>query len=793
MAVVAGRSERKHESKAPPVDPRGAALSPNGGVNLVYRGVNVFELDLKSNELLLSELPPFRRLQRRVDAWAEIGASQLVLTIIRNGVRIPLKAMPRPMGKRMRGNLTAELLKLEGMGVIRTLSWEESASTKTWTPIFAVPKPDKSIRLITDVRNLNSVLKTPKFRADTIHSALKAAVGMSWATRLDLKDYFFNVPFHQSARRWVRVPGPSQCHPGYEWTSLCFGFAASPFWTAKLASPVLQKFREDGLNITWYVDDILILATTEEQCQRDTSHVVHVLTKLGLALNQKKCQLTPVNTIQYLGLELNLLQQQVKIPDTVQLQLQQLCASLARKSSSIPKAMSSLGGKLNYFALGHQRLFGWAKHLMAVAGRHAQGKSHLYWTPFHLEPNLRHLLGYLSHQLKKSSPNLIKNPNIAANLIVFSDASDLGWGCVMYQPTLMPTGPLRPETPLSHLEWRKMVSGVHTRVPATVPLSSRRVVKDCPGRKPTGQTLGNMYTNLAVGQQVKNCTMDKDPYLPPSAQEVARLGQKWNQRQSRLHITAQEALGANLALMAAIRYLIRWDKPGVTPPRRHIVLVTDSVATRAAVEKGSSKRPINWAIQDALAFATQANVQITALWTASANNPADEPSRRVVRLREDWQLKPAIMHQTLRVLGVMPTLDLFASPTNANFPRFVSHKAAVGAFLVNAMAHNWHRLELHHVLWANPPFSLIPAIISKIRAEKVKTLVLVTPVWPKAPWYHTVELLTVRKVVIPKGTSIYLRQGLIEAPPPRWATEVRVVSGLRLGNVVPAAATLVRV
>ena len=75
-------------------------------------------------------------------------------------------------------------------------------------------------------------------------------------------------------------------------------------------------------------------------------------------------------------------------------------------------------------------------------------------------------------------------------------------------------------------------------------------------------------------------------------------------------------------------------------------------------------------------------------------------------------------------------MDLFATAGNAKLPTFCSRGFHPKAWAVDAFAIPWDGLEAY----AFPPFNLIHKVLLKIRASKVRVL-LIAPMWPRQPWF----------------------------------------------------------
>ena len=123
------------------------------------------------------------------------------------------------------------------------------------------------------------------------------------------------------------------------------------------------------------------------------------------------------------------------------------------------------------------------------------------------------------------------------------------------------------------------------------------------------------------------------------------------------------------------------------------------------------------------------------VWLSVAHIPgkqnlvADFESRRNQREAE-WQLHKATLQNALSRLNFQPDIDLFASRINHLFLKYVSYRPDPEAFAIDALSLQWSKLEIY----AFPPFSVLPAVLSKIQREEAQGVV-VFPDWPAQCWY----------------------------------------------------------
>ena len=89
-------------------------------------------------------------------------------------------------------------------GSVTKLGLEEVHRTKTWTPVFLVPKKDSAVpRMITDLRGLNRVVATQPFHPDGWKEVLLLLQDPTalWGATLDMESWFHNLAVRPEGRR----------------------------------------------------------------------------------------------------------------------------------------------------------------------------------------------------------------------------------------------------------------------------------------------------------------------------------------------------------------------------------------------------------------------------------------------------------------------------------------------------------------------------------------------------------------------------------------------------------------
>jgi reverse transcriptase-like protein len=72
------------------------------------------------------------------------------------------------------------------------------------SPIFVVPKPDSSYRLIINLKRLNEFLDNQRFKMEDYRTVRTLLRKDSYMSKIDLQDAYHSVPIHKDFRKYLR-------------------------------------------------------------------------------------------------------------------------------------------------------------------------------------------------------------------------------------------------------------------------------------------------------------------------------------------------------------------------------------------------------------------------------------------------------------------------------------------------------------------------------------------------------------------------------------------------------------
>ena len=170
-----------------------------------------------------------------------------------------------------------------------------------YSRLFLVKKASGSRRPIIDLSTLNDYVTSSRFHMETPRSVLNSIHPGDWMISLDLQDTYLQVPVHHDSRRFLRfvVDGKP-----FQFRVLCFGLTTAPQVFTRIMAPVSAILHRHGVRMLRYLDDWLILASSEIACLQSRDRLLAVCTELGIQVNLTKSSLVPSQSIVYLGMEI---------------------------------------------------------------------------------------------------------------------------------------------------------------------------------------------------------------------------------------------------------------------------------------------------------------------------------------------------------------------------------------------------------------------------------------------------------------------------------------------------------
>ena len=392
------------------------------------------------------------RLAHFAEKWEEITDNKWVLSIVRNGFRIPfikippLSSVPIRMSQSSSPFLREEIENLLNKRAVERVQNPETPGF--YSRIFLVPKKNGKFRLILDLSLLNRYIEKQAFKMETVKSVRQAMRLNDWAVSIDLTDAYLHVPIHRQSRKYLRFVHKDQV---YHFSALPFGMSLSPLIFSKLMDVIAAFLRQRAISVFPYLDDWLIKNLIHNRLITQTKICIQTIQSLGFLPNLKKSDLFPAQKFTSIGMEFLTQQNLVRVPaDRVQNLILTIKKIMSAKHVSA-RTFLSLLGKLSAAAdlvlLGRLHLRPLQMCLLSVWKPHILPLDH----PISINGMIRSHLQWWINPIRFETGTSIHPPD--PKFFLYTDASHCGWGAH-----------LEPTTLSFHGRWTENQSQLHIKM-----------------------------------------------------------------------------------------------------------------------------------------------------------------------------------------------------------------------------------------------------------------------------------------------------------------------------------------
>lgn len=292
------------------------------------------------------------------------------------------------------------------------------------SPIFLVPKPDGTNRLILNLKKLNLCLEPIHFKLEDKMAAMRLISQDCYMATVDLKQAYHLISISAVHRKYLRFKFKGKL---YEFCCVPFGLCTAPWLFTKLMKPLVTFLRKKGFLSVVYLDDFLLLGSDFQSCANNVLETCRTLINLGFEVNIDKSSLLPKQTCTFLGFVFDSEHMQICIPQQKSQKLLLLLDVFLEKSVCTIRDFAKLLGSL--VAVCPATKYGWLhtkslERAKFVALLKSKGD---YNAKMNIPPSVKTDLGWWKRKISSASVSLIRPPFIKE---IFSDASRSGWGAV---------------------------------------------------------------------------------------------------------------------------------------------------------------------------------------------------------------------------------------------------------------------------------------------------------------------------------------------------------------------------
>ncbi|RMC20787.1 hypothetical protein DUI87_01639 [Hirundo rustica rustica] len=291
----------QEQAEAPPRVPE-AEYNLLGRDLIIELGIN---LEVVDKELKIKLCPLRVEDEQRInpEVWytpESVGQMDIPpFTVTLKNPDIPVRIRQYPISLEGRMGLKPEIDRLVSKGLL------ESCMSPFNTPILPVKKPDRTYRLVHDLREINK-RTVARFPVVANPYTLLSNLGPNncWYSVIDLKDAFWACPLAESSRDYFAFEWEDpETHRRQQlrWTVLPQGFTESPNLFGQALEQILQDYKtRPGVTLVQYVDDLLLAGEREDDVRKESIKLLNFLGLKGLKVSKAKLQFVE-EEVKYLG------------------------------------------------------------------------------------------------------------------------------------------------------------------------------------------------------------------------------------------------------------------------------------------------------------------------------------------------------------------------------------------------------------------------------------------------------------------------------------------------------------
>jgi len=375
-------------------------------------------------------------LQRHASYWEKFATRQVLLWVQEGYSAPPISSIPlylkrRPLNKIFEPDQVAwtsqEISRLVSTGALELMGEGEFCPPGIRTACYirlAPKKGPKLWRLVVNQRPLKQFLGTKSVKYEDLTVISSLIQKGSWGSSFDLRAGYHQVLIQKDFRKFLGIYWEGKW---YRFAVLPFGLSHSPWVFCTIMQQIVNFWRGLGIQVTFYIDDFLLLAPTEEECWKIRLWIEESMKAAGLIIEPSKGQRVPTQRIPHLGMIVNLKDGTFEIPMEKISELQDLILNSTKKEQLTGRELASLAGKIVSLARAFSPARLYVRDLYSYMTKQKKELGITDWdTQFPLKPQFMEQLLWISEALVLFNGKTFWRK--ATLMIIQTDASLLGWG-----------------------------------------------------------------------------------------------------------------------------------------------------------------------------------------------------------------------------------------------------------------------------------------------------------------------------------------------------------------------------
>ena len=250
-------------------------------LNVISR---LYSLNLNSKTATTEEI-----LDSYSDVFEGLGCLQTEYKIRLDKNAKPVVNPPRKIPYALKNKVKNELSRLEKMRVIKKVT----EPTEWVNSLVVVEKPNKSVRLCLDPRELNKSILREHFPMKTVEEVAAKVKNAKIYSVLDASNGYWQISLTKDCQKYTTFNSP---FGRYKYLRLPFGIKSSSEVFQRTISQILENI--DGCEVI--ADDILIWGQDKEEHNRRLCAVLERIRHANMRLNRDKCK-KGLSEVAYVG------------------------------------------------------------------------------------------------------------------------------------------------------------------------------------------------------------------------------------------------------------------------------------------------------------------------------------------------------------------------------------------------------------------------------------------------------------------------------------------------------------
>ena len=219
------------------------------------------------------------------------------------------------------------------------------------SPIFLKEKTDGTQRLILNLKKLNKHLEYKQFKMQTLQTILTLIQPNCYMATIDLKDAYYSVKSDGGDTCFLKFLCNSKL---LKFVVLANGLSQSPRKFTKLTKPPLAMLRMQGYTVAIYIDDIIAIDQSFEECLLTVVETINLFKKLGFVIHPHKSKFIPAKIVEYLGFIIDSEKMITYLSDQKKQKIYEKCCIIPMKRKLTIREFASFIGTLTSSFPGKQ-------------------------------------------------------------------------------------------------------------------------------------------------------------------------------------------------------------------------------------------------------------------------------------------------------------------------------------------------------------------------------------------------------------------------------------------------------